>query len=239
MMLRIHDVNKRWRLPILLFISSALVLAACSSKASPARTDPAGLQVSAQRIQDDIVHISTSFPERLAGSDLERNTAFFVRERFGQLGLETAEQEFPIHRYEYSEPLFVWWESTEDSVHLSTQSQAVIDARGSGPALDTMAVRPFLYSPSARPDGSEGELVYCQLGRVSDLKSVDVRGIIALIQRGDIIFTEKALNAQRAGAIGALMFNHADDSMIGTLVQPIWTVLTLPEPTTMHQAWQP
>jgi aminopeptidase YwaD len=233
MMHRIHYVNKRWCIPLLVFISSALVLAGCSIKASPAPTSQAELQVSARRIQDDIVYISANFPNRLAGTALERDTAHYVRSRFEQLGLETVEHEFPIDRYEYSDPSFIWWESTPDSTQVSaqsstqqssqtpTQAQTSSDASQGGSTLNRVAVRPFLYSPPTGTDGAEGELVYCHLGRVSDLAGIDVRGKIALIRRGDIVFTEKALNVQRAGAIAALMYNYADDSMIGTLVQPL------------------
>ncbi|MFH2115006.1 MAG: M20/M25/M40 family metallo-hydrolase [Spirochaetota bacterium] len=107
------------------------------------------------------------------------------------------------------------------STKQSTLGQSGNDTSQGEPEMNSVATRPFLYSPPAGPGGIEGEIVNCKLGRVSDLAGIDVRGKVALIQRGDIVFTEKALNAQRAGAIGALMYNNADESMIGTLVQPV------------------
>ncbi len=45
-------------------------------------------------------------------------------------------------------------------------------------------------------------------GTVDDFKQVDVKGKIALVQRGVIAFTEKCQNAQDAGAVACLVYNN-------------------------------
>lgn len=45
------------------------------------------------------------------------------------------------------------------------------------------------------------------VGRVSDFASVDVKGAIVIVQRGEIRFLEKAENAAAAGAVGLVLVN--------------------------------
>ena len=54
------------------------------------------------------------------------------------------------------------------------------------------------------------EFVDAGLGYISDFTGKDLTGKVALVQRGDITFTEKILNAQNAGAAGIIVFNHED-----------------------------
>ncbi|PSL41068.1 minor extracellular serine protease Vpr [Planomicrobium soli] len=54
----------------------------------------------------------------------------------------------------------------------------------------------------------EYEFVNAGLGRPADFSSIDVRGKIALISRGDIAFVDKVANAKAAGAVGAVMYNN-------------------------------
>lgn len=57
-------------------------------------------------------------------------------------------------------------------------------------------------------DGKTFEFEYVGLGRVEEFASVDVRGKIALIQRGEISFAEKSQNAKDNGAVAAVIFNN-------------------------------
>lgn len=54
------------------------------------------------------------------------------------------------------------------------------------------------------------EFVDAGFGYISDFTGKDLTGKIALVQRGDITFVEKILNAQNAGAAGIIVFNHED-----------------------------
>ncbi|MBO4571735.1 MAG: hypothetical protein J5699_07405 [Bacteroidales bacterium] len=47
-------------------------------------------------------------------------------------------------------------------------------------------------------------------GTASDFAGTDVAGKVAIVNRGEITFEEKALNAQKAGAIGILFVNNAE-----------------------------
>jgi len=68
----------------------------------------------------------------------------------------------------------------------------------------------------------EYELVYCGLGRTTDIANLDLTGKIALIERGEISFVEKKLNAQARGAIGVIVYNSAagGDTYINMATDP-------------------
>lgn len=67
----------------------------------------------------------------------------------------------------------------------------------------------------------EFELVDCGLGKPGDFKGKDLNKKIALIKRGDITFVEKKLNAQAAGAAGAVIYNgDGDNSYLNMATDP-------------------
>ncbi|MFD1609380.1 S8 family serine peptidase [Oceanobacillus luteolus] len=71
----------------------------------------------------------------------------------------------------------------------------------------------FLSAGSTHPndvDEKEFEVVDAGLGLPEDFEDIDVEGKYALIQRGGNPFTEKALNAQENGAVGAIIYNNTD-----------------------------
>lgn len=72
------------------------------------------------------------------------------------------------------------------------------------------------------PNYEEGQLevVYVGLGKPGDFTGKDVTGKIALIQRGEISFREKSVNAQAAGAAVAIIFNNAVGNLNGTMGEP-------------------
>ena len=51
------------------------------------------------------------------------------------------------------------------------------------------------------------------VGTVEDFAQVNVQGKIALVQRGEINFTDKAANAEAAGAVACVVYNNKDDAV--------------------------
>jgi subtilisin family serine protease len=64
-----------------------------------------------------------------------------------------------------------------------------------------------------------GKLIFCGLGRPADF-SAKVRQQIALIQRGELFFSEKVANAMAAGAAGVVIYNNSAGLFSGTLQTP-------------------
>lgn len=69
----------------------------------------------------------------------------------------------------------------------------------------------FLSASEVSPaDGATVELVEAGLGAPADFEGKDFAGKYALIQRGELSFVDKTLNAQNAGAAGAIIYNNTD-----------------------------
>jgi len=64
-----------------------------------------------------------------------------------------------------------------------------------------------------------GDLVPAGMGKVADFSGINIRGRIALIQRGEITFAEKVNNAITAGAAGAVIYNNVSGLMSGSLTE--------------------
>lgn len=60
-------------------------------------------------------------------------------------------------------------------------------------------------------------LVPAGLGKPEDFAKVNVRGKYALVQRGEIMFAEKATNAIQAGAAGVIVYNNAPGLIRGSI----------------------
>ncbi|MEQ2525507.1 S8 family serine peptidase [Bacillaceae bacterium CLA-AA-H227] len=70
---------------------------------------------------------------------------------------------------------------------------------------------PFLSASSVHPNDvatKTFEIAYGGLGYPEQL--TNVAGKYALIQRGELAFVDKAINAQNAGAVGVIIYNNAD-----------------------------
>ena len=80
----------------------------------------------------------------------------------------------------------------------------------------------FDYSKSAADadfeKGKEYEYVSVGLGKEDDFKDLDLTGKLALIQRGEIPFSEKIANAFHHGAAGALVYNNVEGSNLGMAI---------------------
>lgn len=62
-----------------------------------------------------------------------------------------------------------------------------------------------------------GTLVYAGLGKPEEIAKVNLKGKFALIQRGEIAFKDKAMNAMKAGATGVVVYNNADGLARGSV----------------------
>jgi len=79
---------------------------------------------------------------------------------------------------------------------------------------------PMTYAGPTPTSGTE-EIVYVGLGCNGYPYLADPAGKVALIERGDCSFYDKALNAINAGATGVVVHNHSPGVVNGTLGVPI------------------
>jgi serine protease len=85
---------------------------------------------------------------------------------------------------------------------------------GSPTDLDASSIR---YSAATPPEGITAPVRSTGRGTKDEVAAVDLKGAIALMERGDITFSEKVANAAAAGAVGALIFNSQPGAYAGTL----------------------
>ena len=67
-------------------------------------------------------------------------------------------------------------------------------------------------------NGKEYEYVAAGIGREEDFANIDVRGKLALIQRGKINFSDKIKNALQHGAAGVLIYNNVEGANVSMSV---------------------
>lgn len=85
-----------------------------------------------------------------------------------------------------------------------------------GKGTETIASAPMDGS-AVTEETITGDVVYAGLGKPEEFAKINVRGKIALVQRGEIAFGDKAKAAFNAGAIGVIIFNNKEGLDRGTL----------------------
>ncbi|MBP2243007.1 minor extracellular serine protease Vpr [Cytobacillus eiseniae] len=68
------------------------------------------------------------------------------------------------------------------------------------------------------------EIVFAGIGKEEDLK--EVKGKIALIERGELTFTEKGMNALKAGAKAVIIYNNTKGGLFGNLESEVAIPIT-------------
>jgi aminopeptidase YwaD len=195
-----------------IFAAAALLLAACSDNEdapSPTATSEAPAPVATaassaapsppstgaivepdgDRILQDVKLLSDSGP-RSSATELERAAADLLADRLRKLGYEVEIQEFSV----------------------ATQQGRSSILTVTGPPDVTVPTLPLSNSPTSEV---AGRLVASGIGRPEDFPA-EVRGGIALIERGTLTFEEKVANASAAGALGAVIYNNEPGVFLAT-----------------------
>ncbi|HBZ11957.1 MAG TPA: aminopeptidase [Bacillus bacterium] len=180
-----------------LLIAASLAVGVPAAYAKDAPAPPAQAQkafdnkiikkIKADNMYNHIAHLAAE--PRVAGTEAEWEAVEYIEEKFNSYGYETEIQPFKFENY-YA-------------------PKVSVTAGG-----ETLSSNSFTYTPNGVVTA---DLVYAGLGTVSDVEGMDLSGKIALIQRGEISFTEKVLNAAKAGASAVIIFNNAPGVINGTL----------------------
>jgi aminopeptidase YwaD len=135
--------------------------------------------------------LSVDIGTRPRGTENDRRAAEYIRSQLASYGYATELQNFPVEIGEY--PL--------GNVDVLAPDQRVIGAWGlAGSMLGTV----------------EGEVVFAGIGTSAQFPA-NTAGRIAVIERGEIFFSEKVANAQAAGAIGVIIYNNETDGFQGNI----------------------
>ena len=129
------------------------------------------------------------FGPRVAGGPTEKDAAEYIVDEMESYGLDVEIQEFPMTYFE--------------------DFGSTLEVVG-GPSLQPNTMS---FSPAGE---FTAEIVDCGLGYTWDFP-LEVLDKIALIQRGELYFSEKTQNAADAGALAVIIFNNFSGNFFGTL----------------------
>lgn len=142
--------------------------------------------IDADKMYNNIKSLSKT--PRVAGTEQEEAAVKFIRKQFESYGYKTEIQTFTFNDY-----------TAPHTIKLVLNS-----------FKQTLNPVAFEYSI----DGNvSGEVISAGLGKVNELKLLDLTGKIALLQRGDISFVDKVQNVTAKGAIGVIIYNNASENI--------------------------
>lgn len=130
---------------------------------------------------------------RVAGTPVMEQASSYLIQEYRKAGYVTEVQPFTYEKF-------------EDQGSSLTANAAPIKGRALNGSIAGKLTAPLVVVPN--------------VGKPADFASVNVKGAIALVKRGDIPFAEKARNAAAAGAIGIVIVNHQSGEVFGTLGSP-------------------
>lgn len=143
------------------------------------------------------VHVlSTELGPRDTESGGERRAAAFLAQEFQAAGLRIQQQGFSVAVMVRSEP------------RLSVTA----------PAPRDVSAEPMIGSDEGV---GQGPLAFGGLGKAADLPAGGLKGKVALFERGEVRFQEKAENAVRAGAVAVVVSNNAAGPLFGSLLSGV------------------
>ncbi len=160
--------------------------------ATPTIAPPPGV-FDARRALEHARALAVTIGARVAGTENTTRAGEYIAQQFASYG-------YPIERQAFA---FEDWEDRGTRVQIVAPETRALDAR------------PIRLSPAG---SVEAELVAVGgVGDGSDFAKVNVAGKIALVERGALQFSEKARNAERAGAVATMIYNNAPERFAGTL----------------------
>ncbi|MBW4649563.1 MAG: M28 family peptidase [Kastovskya adunca ATA6-11-RM4] len=136
------------------------------------------------------VQALVSLGSRVAGTPVMEQASHYLLEEYRQAGYVAEVQTFTYSKFE------------------DNGSTLTVDGR----TIAGQALKETLAGNLTAP-----LVVVPKVGRRADFAQVDVKGAIAIVQRGEIPFLEKTNNATAAGAVGLIIVNNDSDNFSGSL----------------------
>ncbi len=137
--------------------------------------------------------LAVTIGTRVAGTQSGDRAGDYIAQQFASDGYKVEKQEFTF------EP----WEDLGTKLQYTSQIVGELESQ------------PIQFSPAGH---IEGQVIAVDgTGDVSDFAKVNVKGNIALVQRGTLQFYDKAKNAADAGATALLIYNNVPQLFGGTM----------------------
>ena len=144
--------------------------------------------------------LSVDIGPRVAGTPSEISARDYIATTLESYGYDVSVQDFGFDASAYL-PARVDVDPMADATNVT--SIPAIALRGSGGG------------------SAQGRLVAAGIGRPEEFPAAGLAGAIALIQRGELTFTQKVSNAIAAGASGIVIYNNAAGRAVFDLGEPV------------------
>lgn len=149
-------------------------------------------QFSGLRARRDVEQLADRIGSRVAGGPAVARAAEYLKSQFEAAGLVAELRPFQFSAFQ----------DRGSSLEIDGLDPAAVD------------VQTLAYSGAGDP---RAELIDVGLAREGDFSPAQVRGKIALAERGEIRFVDKAANLVAAGATGLVIFNNQPGTFVGSL----------------------
>ncbi len=166
--------------------------------------------------------VETATPDPLASTEADGAMALaHIRKLSVEIGPRVAGTQSEIMARDYVEATLrsYGYDVTDDPFPFD--ASAYLPARVD---VGMTAIPGFAFNGSGAGSAS-GRLVVSAIGRPEDFPADGAQGWIALIERGDLTFSEKVGNAIAAGAAGVIIYNNASGRLLadlsGTVTIPV------------------
>jgi aminopeptidase YwaD len=181
---------------------SLVILPACLAQANRSTVTtplsvnaqtPASLDPQSGTRAQETVQKLTQFGARVAGTPAAQQASQFLIEEYRKAGYQADLQTFTYSKFR------------DLGSTIRTNGQTI-----AGQALGNSIAGQVTARVVAVPNA----------GRADDFASMNPRGAIALVRRGEIPFSQKVQNAAKAGAIAVIIVNSDNSALRGTLSRP-------------------
>lgn len=160
----------------------------------PEAADPASIgnprPFEFERALEVLRHLTVEIGPRVKTTASERAAADYLAGQFASFGYEVELQRFPLQLSEIGEATL-------------TVGEQVIAARAFAGSVGGSAEGPLV--------------VVAGLGAEADYAGLDVAGSVVLVERGELFFQQKVVNAEAAGAVAILIYNNLPGPFDGGL----------------------
>jgi len=167
-------------------------LAATPSLSATRQASGSATVISGDEAYDHVLALAEEVGPRPTGSDAERQAAQYIAQQLTSYGYQTETQEFTFEFY-----------------LAETATLEMV-------APESLSLDPRALHLSAAGDVT-AELVSAGIGRPEDFPPQGLGGGVALIERGELSFSEKVANAAAAGAAAVIISNNQPDIFRGDL----------------------
>jgi aminopeptidase YwaD len=177
----------KYLLKVVLATTLLLSPAACAVQNITTAQQPTVKQKTHSQAYTDVQNLVNMGP-RVTGTPTNEKASAYIEQQYRQAGYRTRIQTFTYAKFRDS---------------------------GSNLVVDRTNIKANAFRGSAPSKLSARLVAIPNFGRANDFATVNVKGAIAVVKRGEIRFTEKVANAVNAGAVGVVIVNNKSSRLAG------------------------